>query len=1389
MKNTSLFKSINWIKLSISIFFFFGFTHLQAQLFHENLVQQGDLSFEEIVEKSERYFDKKGRERGNGYKQFQRWKYWAERNLDENRKVRDDKKALQDYNKYFGSNSSSQRVLDGSYVELGPLSATNTSTWSSALGRISAIGLDPNDDNHIIAGSPTGGIWKTTDYGTNWTPLFDDQLLMDVFSLEISHTNPNVYFAGLSSGVVKSTDGGNIWNGVSGATSGIFNTITMHPTNQNVVFAVEQNAGRVHKSINEGDNFYSVMDHSAAMYDLEFHPGNSDIVYASGNDAVYKSTDGGENFTSINSGPWSGSGNTMMMAVTPAAPSNLYVIEEAGGAFNAIYFSNDEGVSWSTITDNTCNCQNMFGYDLNGSGGQAPRDMDMIVSPVDPDIIHIAGTESYMSTDFGQNWSQTTFWNTPDASNFIHADIDILIYDNNRIVTGTDGGIYFSTNEASTWTDITSDIGVRQFYRIGASLTDADRVSGGSQDNGTGVLVGGTWFDFVGADGMETFIDWSNADIVYATTQFGGLYKSSDGGQTLNNQISTPSGNGNWVTPFEQDPTDPNTIYTGRQEVWKSTDGGSSWVAISSLAAGAVDELKIAPSDNSRIYAAFNNIIYYTSDGGITWNSSTTPSGNVNYIAVDPFNADRLSVAVTGTASRVYESTDGAATWNDISANIPSGISIECVLYEQVENGGLYCGGNPGIYFAANTSSPVWEDCSNNLPKVRVTELEIRNQVMYVGTYGRGLWKFEFICDGSLTGLGCNDLDGCTINDVYDENCNCAGTLLDSDGDTVCDGLDVCPGGDDTIDGDNDGIPDFCDGCATDCPDSDCDSVCDADDICPDGDDTRDMDDDGIPDYCDECDDIIGTTCDDNDACTVNDVYDSDCNCLGTLSDSDSDGVCDANDVCPGEDDTADIDGDGIPDACDSCNDLIETPVLFLEIKLDNYPEETSWDIKDNLGGVLLSSNGTYANFADGTIVNESFCNIDLDCYEFTIYDSYGDGICCSYGQGYYLLKNSVGDTLALGGDFASSETTAFCIDCSARGGDADADGVCADDDCDDSDASIGGAGSACDDGDICTTGDVYDVNCNCAGTFEDSDGDGVCDADDICPGFDDTIDTDGDTIPDGCDTDECVQETSSFNDNPLVHTGTGQSGALLTLPSGSTDISFTISDIDALVDGNPSGRYIDKVTVDYVDGSGTSIQQGIYTGDAIPTMTVDILIPGEVQSITVTLEDGLDGDAVIPIQISFTDVSYCLDGDAFTTDLTISTLMLPSSTNGPSPVVYIVSVLEIGSSNSTGTITAILPKDSKLQFTWDPLLETIGSTNVDNQEWMYDGSNSGFHIWTNISDIPSNGVLKFGFEGTFDPVGTSGSVSYTTTILATSGGEENSSNNIDVESLLFFSN
>ncbi len=741
----------------------------QTYLADEN---EGTLTFTEIVAKNEAIFDQLGRGQGTGYTQFKRWEYWANRSLRSDGRIRDIAEAdseVKRFNKKYPTYVN--KSVSGSYSELGPDEATNTSTWSSHLGRISAMSIDINDRDHIIVGSPTGGVWRSTDRGSSWGTIFDDQILLRVFSVEISHANADHYFVGTSDGVVLTTDAGQSWQSTSGINANSrINTLTMHPSDSTVLFSVSEFDGRVYRSNDAGLNWTEVLNHTNRMYDLEFHPNDDSIVYLSGTGGVFKSTDTGLTFSPV-TGPFTNNG-AIMMAVTPDAEDNLYVLQaNTSGGFDGLYVSDDQGNTFGTASDNSGNDTNIMGYDLNSPNGQGPRDMDIVVSPNDKTEIHVAGTQTFKSTDEGVTWSQSTHWvvsNTTLA--FIHADIDILIYQSNTLYAGTDGGIFYSTDSANSFVDISQGLSIREFYRIGASETDPDRVSGGSQDNGTGVLKNGTWFDYLGADGMETLISYDDADIMYGSVQFGLLYRSGDGGNTAS-QTTQTDGNGNWVTPLEQDPIDPNTIYQAKNDLWKSTNEGNSWTQVSNLVVGdskSAMELAIAPSNNQVMYLAYNTEIHKTSDGGTTWTDISPSNGfsNINYIAVNPINEDELILALSGTNEVYVESLDGGATWTSIISNLPA-IGSQCVAYEEGVNGGVYVGMSPGIYFRP-TGSTDWSNVSINLPNVNVVELEIRNSVLYAATFGRGLWKIDLTlpCPVAFSDANGNALTGIQDQDA-----------------------------------------------------------------------------------------------------------------------------------------------------------------------------------------------------------------------------------------------------------------------------------------------------------------------------------------------------------------------------------------------------------------------------------------------------------------------------------------------------------------------------------------------------------------------------------------------------------------------------------------------
>lgn len=737
MKNYLLF-----LGLCISIFFISNKSFSQEYLL---MIDAGTFKVEEVQQSAEAYFQDRPKGKGSGYKQYKRWEYLALRMMNEEGYVTSSEAYIQElerFNAQLNNHANTRAMLNDNWEEMGPVSWNATSSWNPGVGRITSISIDETDENHIIVGAETGGVWKTLDGGQNWTPLTDYFSNLLVYATAIDPTDSNTYFFGSTNGrIYKSTDAGATWNFLGTAGALLINKIVIHPTNVNIMYASGQNVG-VYRSTDGGISWTNVISDNRG-YDIEFKPGDVNTVYASGN-LFHKSIDGGTTFTTI-----SGFDNTgaKMIGVSANNPDVVYVLEANGSIFGAFYTSVDSGATFTKLDHGT---NNYFGYSLlaDDNSGQAPRDMDIAVNPNDFQEVHIAGIHTWKSSNGGVSFVPTSHW-IPGvaASNNIgynHADVDIMQFYGNTLYTGTDGGIYKATNTTNVnstyYTDITTGLGIRQFYKIGISQTNPVIISGGAQDNGTSFYTSiEGWRDWLGADGMETFIDKTNSNIMYGTSQFGQLYRSSNGGLSQIGLNEPGPGQGNWVSPFEQDPMTINTIYLGYNQVFRSANSGSSWGAISQTFSGNLDHLKIASSNNNVMYASRVGQLFKTTTGNGTWQQLTGFAGNINSIAVHPTNPDKVAIATNGT-QKVYVTEDGGLTWVSYLNNLPNFQALALVWQNNAQDG-LYVGMNYGIYYIDNTFTE-WQVYNNNLPNVIVNELEINEleNKIYAGTYGRGLW-------------------------------------------------------------------------------------------------------------------------------------------------------------------------------------------------------------------------------------------------------------------------------------------------------------------------------------------------------------------------------------------------------------------------------------------------------------------------------------------------------------------------------------------------------------------------------------------------------------------------------------------------------------------------
>jgi len=733
---------------------------VQAQEYRQ-MIDAGTYSVDEIRANAEAYFLNRDQGRGSGYVHYKRWEYSAMRLMNEDGylpTVAENFAEWERYNAYLNETASTRMLTNDNWTDLGPTSWNATSGWNPGLGRITGISVDKTNSNHIIIGGESGGVWRTTNGGGSWAPLNDTFANMSVESAEIDPSNSSTYYFGTNGGMIfKSTDSGATWNPLGNVGFSSINRILIHPTDSNIMFASAQWEG-IYRSIDAGTSWQLVVAETNG-YDVEFSPGNPMTVYASGS-GFHKSIDGGATFNTIggfNNGP-------KMIGVAASDPTRVYVIEAKfigpAGVFDGLYSSSDTGSSFTKLDHGTLN---FFGYSTTGAdlAGQAPSNMDVTVNPTNHLEVHIAGILTWRSMDGGVNFTCTADWTPGNATaaniGYCHADVQILLFEGTTLYAGTDGGIFKATNtgnlSATYYTDIGTGLGIRQFYKIGISQTPNVLVSGGSQDNGTSAYTAALgWRDWLGADGFETFIDKNDQNTLYGTTQNGGLSRSDDGAQTRADLPQPGPGGGEWSTPFEQHPVLANTIFVGFNFVYKSTDKGENWNAASQDFGGKLDHLKISPSNPQIMYAADSDtgMMYKTVDGGATnWATIPAPGGNsVNSIAIHPTDPNKVAVASI-SAENVYVSTDGGATWVSYKKNLPN-FNALAVVWDDNGADALYVGMNYGIHYIDNNLAN-WLPYSNNLPNVRISELEINSTTskIYASSYGRGLWVSQ-IQDSNL---------------------------------------------------------------------------------------------------------------------------------------------------------------------------------------------------------------------------------------------------------------------------------------------------------------------------------------------------------------------------------------------------------------------------------------------------------------------------------------------------------------------------------------------------------------------------------------------------------------------------------------------------------------
>jgi len=675
-------------------------------------------------------------------------------------------------------------------------SARGSNPWTFAGpdnigGRITDIESPAGSPSTIYVGAATGGILKTTDLGLTWTNLFTNVPVISVGDIAIDPNDNQVIYCGtgeansssfsfLGNGMYKSTDAGATWDHIGLANSAYIARVLVDYSNSQKIFVAacgnlfSTNDERgVFRSEDGGQSWQRVLylTDSTSAIDLVQHPTNPQILYASmwervrgltyrrsfgQTSGIWKSTDGGTTWNEMTNGLIKGSNvGRIGIAIAKSNPDILYAFYDLDNMEVAVFKTIDGGQSWTRTNDAALSGMNSnFGWYF----GQVR------VDPQNSDRVFVMGVNLFRTDDGGSSWTDLSSWD-------IHVDHHAMIFDetNNRILEGNDGGLYRSQSSGDTWTKI-DNLPLTQFYAIDIDYQVPQRIYGGTQDNNTiRTLTGGTsdWEPILGGDGMYTLVDYTYSNTIYAEYQWGNLYRSDDGGFNMNYIAGPMSGDRvSWSAPLAMHPVDPSTLYFGTYRVWKSTDQGNSWTAVSDdLTAGinqyfyTVSTIAVSTLNPSMVLAGTGDgKVHISTNDGQTWEniSAGLPNRWITKVAFDPFNAQTIYATISGfrwdePLPHVFKSTNLGASWTDISGNLPEFPVNDIALDPGIPNR-IIVALDAGVY-GTTDGGQTWSWVWDGLPAVPVYTMKIHapSRTIVVGTYGLSCYKASL--DQIFTGI------------------------------------------------------------------------------------------------------------------------------------------------------------------------------------------------------------------------------------------------------------------------------------------------------------------------------------------------------------------------------------------------------------------------------------------------------------------------------------------------------------------------------------------------------------------------------------------------------------------------------------------------------------
>ena len=685
-------------------------------------------------------------------------------------------------------------------------------------GRTRAAAGVPQQPNVFYMGAVNGGVWKSDDYGRTWAPIFDAQPTQSIGDIAVAPSDPNILYVAsgeglprpdlsVGDGIYKSTDAGKTWTHLGLADAQQIPALAVDPRDPNKVFAAVlghpygPSAERgIFRSLDGGNSWQKVLykDENTGGADVQIDPANPDVVYASlwetrlgpwednnqysgTGGGLFKSADGGATWRPLTNG-LPKDVVQLHIAIAPSRPSRLYAVfstttktEYATGKGMGLYRSDDGGESWSKATDDPRPMMKIGGGDL-------PM---LRVDPKNPDVVYSASLVTVRSTDGGRTW--TSIRGAPGGDDY--QNLWINPNHPNIILMASDQGAIVTVNGGQTWSSWYNQP-TAQLYHAITDHSFPYKVCGGQQESGS-VCISSR-----GNDGRITLRDWHpvgvieygyvapdplDTDIVYgAGRNEVSRYHWSTGEKE--NITPIPIRGDKYRTertePIVFSPLNPRLLYYAANILFKTTDGGATWQAISpdlarqqpgvpasvgTLAAtdpkaakqrGAIYSLAPSFQNLNTIWTGTDDgLIWLTRDGGKNWSDITppelTPWSKVTQIEASHFDSQSAYASVSRLRiddlhPYIYRTHDGGKSWQRITAGLPDNAPVDTVREDPVRKGLLFAGTETSVWMSFDDGGH-WQPLQLNLPHTSMRDLWIHDSDLIVATHGRSFWILDNI--------------------------------------------------------------------------------------------------------------------------------------------------------------------------------------------------------------------------------------------------------------------------------------------------------------------------------------------------------------------------------------------------------------------------------------------------------------------------------------------------------------------------------------------------------------------------------------------------------------------------------------------------------------------